>query len=217
MTEGESVRHVKAAAAKVARGGVDVTQYLDRSPLRLELGCGGVKRFGESVGVDILADPAVDIVADALLALQSFPDGAVDEIYSEHFMEHIEDPRRILAESARVLRPGGSFRAVIPHFSNPWFYSDPTHRSFFGLYTFAYWVETTTFRRKVPQYDNPLPFDLVGARHVFKSSRPFFVRHAAKKAVSWWVNLNSWTQEFYEEAFSALLPCHEIDYTLCRR
>src|SRR6185312_2948084 len=37
-----------------------------------------------------------------------------------------------------VLEPGGEFRAVVPHFSNLHFYSDPTHRTFFGLYTFSY-------------------------------------------------------------------------------
>lgn len=194
----------------------DATDFLLRSPLRLELGCGPIKRNNDSVGVDLLSGPGVDIVGDALTVIQSFPDASVDEVFSEHFMEHIDDPRALLEETARILKPGGIFRAVVPHFSNPWFYSDPTHRSFFGLYTFSYWVEETPFRRTVPHYDQPLPFELMSARHSFKSSRPFLVRHGIKKVLSSWVNLSRWTQEFYEEFCTVMVPCHEIDYRLRR-
>jgi ubiquinone/menaquinone biosynthesis C-methylase UbiE len=169
------------------------------------------------VGIDIIDYSGIDLVSDAVAALRCFPDAAVDEVFSEHFMEHLDNPRDILIEAARVLRQGGIFRAVIPHFSNPWFYSDPTHRSFFGLYSFGYWVESTYFRRKVPHYDDALPFELVSATHVFKSAPPFLVRHAVKKALSCWVNLNRWTQEFYEESLSSVLPCYEIDFVLRRR
>jgi hypothetical protein len=158
----------------------------------------------------------VDIVDDALAVLRQLPDSSVSSIYSEHFMEHVLDPLELLCESARVIQPGGKFRAIIPHFSNPAFYSDPTHRSFFGLYTFGYWVRSTPFRRQVAQYIDPLPLTLVSARHRFKSSPPFYVRHALKKALSSWVGLGRWSQEFYEEHLCWLMPCYEIDYLLTR-
>lgn len=192
-------------------------ELLARRPLRLELGCGTAKRMPDAVGVDILDLPGVDVVGDAIEVLRSLPSGSVDGIYSEHFMEHLEDPLALLQESARVLRKGGEFRAVVPHFSNPAFYSDPTHRTFFGLYTFSYWIETTSFRRQVPHYAKPLPFELVRAHHIFKSSRPFYVRHALKKFFSSWVNLGRWTQEFYEEHFCWVMPCYEMDFLLTRK
>lgn len=192
-------------------------ECLQRSPLIVELGCGGEKRHAEAVGIDILSLPGVDIVGDALEVLQSLPDGCVDVIYSEHFMEHVPNPHDILKEAARVIKHGGEFRAIIPHFSNPWFYSDPTHRSFFGLYTFSYWVSETPFRRRPPHYEMPLPFELLSARHVFKSSKPFYVRHGLKKVTSSWVNLGRWTQEFYEENLTSIMPCHEIDFILKRK
>lgn len=193
---------------------MNVDPYLSRNPLILELGCGAGKRHPVAVGVDLLDVAGADIVGDALEALGAFPDGSVDSIYSEHFMEHVPEPHQILREAARVLRPGGEFRAIIPHFSNLWFYSDPTHRSYFGLYTFCYWVVKAPFRRHVPQYETPLPFELISARHVFKSSRPFLIRHGIKKVVSCWFNLTRWTQEFYEEFLSQVMPCYEIDYLL---
>jgi ubiquinone/menaquinone biosynthesis C-methylase UbiE len=192
------------------------TSPLDRRPLILELGCGPAKRNPEAVGIDMLDLAGVDVVGDALEVMRKLPDGSVAAIYSEHFMEHVDDAEKVLREAARVLEPGGEFRAVIPHFSNPAFYSDPTHRNYFGLYTFGYWVRSTPFARKTPQYVEPMPFELVSATHRFKSSRPFYVRHAIKKAISSWVNLSRWTQEFYEEHLCWLMPCYELDYVLRR-
>lgn len=189
---------------------------LEVRPLRLELGCGQSKRHAGSVGIDILNLAEVDIVGDALTVLRGLPDASVASIYSEHFLEHVEDPLSIVREAARVLERGGEFRALMPHFSNPAFYSDPTHRAFFGLYTFAYWVRSSPFKRQVPHYIDPLPFALISATHVFKSSPPFYIRHALKKTLSCWVNGSGWTQEFYEEHLCWLMPCYELDFILRR-
>jgi ubiquinone/menaquinone biosynthesis C-methylase UbiE len=189
---------------------------LGREPLFLELGCGPSKRDPDAVGIDVLDLPGVDVVGDALEVLRSLPPGSVAGIYSEHFLEHVADPEAVLVEAARVLRPGGTFTAVVPHFSNPYFYSDPTHRVHFGLYTFAYWIADSPFRRRVPRYRTPLPFGYVAVLHVFKSTRPFYLRHAVKKALSWWVHRSRWTQELYEENLCWLLPCYEIRHVLRR-
>jgi hypothetical protein len=205
-----------AVADALLSGHMEASDPLAARPLRLELGCGSDKRRADSVGIDLLAADGVDVVGDALEVMRSLPSGSVRSIYSEHFMEHAPDPLALMREAARVLESGAEFRAVIPHFSNPAFYSDPTHRAFFGLYTFAYWVRVSPFRRQVPHYIEPLPFAIVEARMVFKSSRPFYVRHAIKKALSWWVGLSRWTQEFYEEHLCWLMPCYEVDFVLVR-
>jgi len=189
---------------------------LDARPLRLELGCGAVKRNPGAVGIDTRRLPTVDVVADALEVLRTIPDASVDSVYSEHFLEHVEAPREVLAQISRVLVDGGTCVTVVPHFSNPAFYSDLTHRQFFGLYTFGYWVEHTGLRRGVPHYEDPLPLALTDTRYVFKSSPPFYARHAVKKVLSAWVNLSTWTQELYEEHFCWMLPCYEIAYTVER-
>lgn len=194
----------------------DPAGCLHRDPLRLELGCATAKRDPGAVGVDLLDLPGVDIVADALDVLRALEPSTVDSIYSEHFLEHVGDPEAILAQAARVLRPGGTFTAVVPHFSNPYFYSDPTHRSTFGLYTFCYWARESPYRRGVPHYGAPLPFRYERARHVFKASRPFYLRHALRKALSCWVNQSRWTQELYEDSVCWLLPCYEIRCVLRR-
>lgn len=42
--------------------------------------------------------------------------GSVDGLYASHVLEHLslEDMRRALRESLRVLRPGGTFRLIVP-------------------------------------------------------------------------------------------------------
>lgn len=194
----------------------DPLETLRRRPLRLELGSGHSKRDPEAVGVDLLGHSGVDVVGDVYDVLAALPDGSVDRITSEHFLEHIPDLELLLRESARVLRSGGRFLAQTPHFSSPYFYSDPTHRVHFGLYTFGYYVADTPMRRKVPQYTDPLPFLHKRPRYAFKSPKPFYGRYVIKRLFGRLINGSIWLQEFYEENLCWSFPCYEIQYELVR-
>ena len=119
--------------------------YVEES---LELGCGNRKRHPDAIGVDIRDFPGVDLVGDAQKVLQAIPTGTISSVYTYHFLEHLADLEPMVTAVARVLSFGGRFIAVVPHFSNPYFYSDPTHRTFFGLYTFLYFSEDKIFKRK---------------------------------------------------------------------
>lgn len=189
---------------------------LERRPLYLELGCGSAKRDPNSVGIDLLPSSATDVVGDAVEILRSLPPASVDGIRSDHFLEHIDDVEGLLRLCAEVMKPGGIFVAIVPHFSNPYFYSDPTHKAFFGLYTLSYCIRATPFRRQVPQYIDPLPYILTRVRYHFKSSPPFYFRHGVKKTYGWLANLLMWTQEFYEENLCWTFPAYEIRYVLRR-
>lgn len=48
------------------------------------------------------------------------PNASIDVIFSEHVMEHVEDPCATLQEAYRVLRPGGTLLWIAP---NLWSYS----------------------------------------------------------------------------------------------
>ena len=97
----------------------------------IELGCGPNKIAG-AIGVDKYEGEAVDIIADIEKGLPFLPDNSVDELSSRHLLEHIENLELLIREIYRVLKPGGLHRVVVPHFSNPYFYSDYTHRRFLG-------------------------------------------------------------------------------------
>ena len=97
-----------------------------------------------------------------------------------------------------------------------YFYSDYTHRGFFGLYSFSYLVSDSIHRRKVPTYGREICFELSQADLVFKSSPPFYVRYAYKQILQVVFNLNRYTRELYEENFCYLFPCYEIRFEMRR-
>jgi len=75
-----------------------------------------------------------------------FPDDTFDVVFSSHVLEHIADPRSLLQEMRRVLRPGGLHVSVVPtQFASPsWrlrkrFIGDPPpkHVSFFNKESFT--------------------------------------------------------------------------------
>jgi ubiquinone/menaquinone biosynthesis C-methylase UbiE len=188
----------------------------DKQFVELELGCGNRKRVQQAIGVDMLDYDCVDIVGDVFEVLGTFPNASVSAIHSYHFIEHISDLGKLMDEIGRVLKKGGSIHFVVPHFSNPYFYSDYTHKSFFGLYTFCYFCTGGLFKRVVPSYQRDIQFELTKVDLVFKSTPPFYLRHALKVVIGKIVNLSTYTRELYEENFCYLFPCYEISYHLRR-
>lgn len=187
-----------------------------QTPVILEFGCGSRKRNSQAIGVDVIDAPCVDIVGDVYEVLGEMRDASVDEVQAYHFIEHLPDLTGFLKELERVVKPGGKLDLVAPHFSNPYFYSDPTHRSFFGLYTFCYFIGDSPFARKVPTYNNELAFRIDAVDLVFKSSPPFYGRHFIKKIVGSFFNSCNFLRELYEENFSHFFPCFEVRYRLSR-
>jgi hypothetical protein len=187
-----------------------------RNHVSLELGCGNRKRSTASIGIDLLDYECVDVVGDVYDVLGVLPDGVVDEVYSSHFVEHVRDVPLLLNELARVLSRGGKLTIIVPHFSSPYFYSDMTHKTFFGLYSMSYFSKDTFLSRKVPTYQRTLCFSVECVTLGFKSSPPFYVRHALKKFFGLIVNSSFYTKELYEEIFCYLFPCYEIQYELRR-
>jgi len=193
-----------------------LSDLASRQYVGLELGCGNRKRNPDFIGTDLLDYECVDIVGDVYEVLRALPEGGVDEVFSSHFVEHVPDVPLLLAELSRVLKKDGKLVIIVPHFSNPYHYSDLTHKAFFGLYSMSYFSKDPHLSRKVPTYQRELNFLIEDIRLGFKSSPPFYFRHALKKIVGVFVNLNFYTKELYEEMFCYLFPCYEIRYELRR-
>src|SRR5204863_8146984 len=82
--------------------------------LKLHLGCGSNRKAGW-VNIDLF-NAAADLQLDLREPLP-FGDATVSEVYSEHVLGHFEyrpDARHLLAESLRVLEPGGLFNIGVP-------------------------------------------------------------------------------------------------------
>lgn len=185
--------------------------------LILELGCGNYKRHKDAIGIDAIDYECVDIVGDVHDVLRKIPDNSISAVYSYHFFEHVEDLGALMEELARIMREGGLLVVVTPHFSNPYYYSDYTHKSQFGLYSFSYLSDDSTFARKVPRYNTSIEFDLRRVKLLFKSARPFYIRWSLKKILQAIFNLNNYMKEFYEENLCYLFPCFEIRYELRKK
>jgi SAM-dependent methyltransferase len=66
------------------------------------------------LGVDISADPNVDIVTDVHAMGPAVQDESVTVVYTSEVMEHLLSPPPFVAEAHRVLRDGGLFIARAP-------------------------------------------------------------------------------------------------------
>lgn len=182
----------------------------------LDIGCGPSKLEG-AIGIDALDYDGVDLIGDVFDVLASFPDQSVDYVYSKHFFEHVSDLSRLIDEVSRVLKVGGTMYVIAPHFSNPYYYSDPTHRTPFGLYTFCYYARADEIlRRQVPVYQRELVLSLQNVQLSFQTNKGQYVRKALKKLIELTVNISPYTKEIYEEIFCYLMPCYEVRYSLCR-
>ena len=184
------------------------------SPVIIELGCGPNPPSGV-IGVDALPLPGVSVVADLEAGLPFLADDSVDEVRSRHLLEHVDDLVGLLREIHRVLRPGGVHRCVVPHFSNPYYFSDPTHERFFGLYTFDYMsqdVGVESIRRPLPKFYFDFEFKIIERRLVFSSHWGIHSRMgmAATKVF----NRTTAAQEFYERHLCWTFPCQELHFAM---
>ncbi len=213
MTEGVEARPPGAVVDK--RNLLD--RIRERQDVTLELGCGDRRQHEQAITIDARNYDTVDIVGDVYDALARVPTGSVAVVYAYHLIEHLPDLERFVRELARVLRPSGEATLAAPHFSNPYFYSDYTHRTFFGLYSLSYLADDRILRRRVPRYAEDTGLEIVAVQLVFKASPPFYLRYALGRLVELLVNCSTFTKEYYEGRLCYLFPCYEVRYHLRRR
>lgn len=178
-------------------------------PVVVELGSGKKKKQG-GITVDKIDLPDVDIVADIENGLAFLPDKSVDEIHCRSVLEHIENFESLMREIVRVLKKNAKAYIFVPHFSNPYYYSDYTHKRSFGLYTFYYFVDARDqLKRKVPDFYTDIRINIISLRLVFRST--FRLPGLFKKAVGCVINRHRWIMEFYEQHLCYMIPCHGIE------
>lgn len=180
--------------------------------LCLNLGSGMRPRPG-FYSVDHLPLPGIDILADLNEPLSELPDNCVDEIYCRHTLEHLSRLLELLAELHRVTNPQGRIEIIVPHFSNPYFYSDPTHVRFFGLYSLYYFCDPEDQpKRKVPSFYLPQRFRVESIKcKLLKESLGDKLLRAALQPL---INRNLRWLDFYERRLCRWLPADDIHFVL---
>jgi SAM-dependent methyltransferase len=191
-----------------------VAKDLEQSkPLRIDLGSGPRPREG-FYALDHLELEGIDIVADLNRPLELLPDDCAEHVFSSHALEHVENLLLLLGEIHRITRPGGLVEVVVPHFSNPYYYSDPTHMRFFGLYTMNYFVDTEKQPEawRVPVFYSPTRFEMESVKLSFYRTNLFdrlFV-----PVLRYFVNRSPGAQNFYERRLCWILPAAEVRYRM---
>jgi SAM-dependent methyltransferase len=106
----------------------------------LDVGCGWNKTPG-AIGIDSNPKTHADVIHDLGSIPYPFPDSEFDEIICRHVAEHVPDVMSFIAELHRVTKPGGRITITTPHYSNPDWATDPTHRNHFNSYSFNCFIE----------------------------------------------------------------------------
>lgn len=181
--------------------------------IAIDIGCGRRRRPGV-IGIDQFPLPTVDVVANLERGLGFLRDNSVDTVYADSFLEHVDNYEQLMRDIHRVCKPTAEIFIKVPHFSNPYYFSDYTHKRFFGLYTFDYFVDRDQQRMKriVPDYYVDFRFEIVERSISFYS--PFKGRRLFKKLLMKLVNMGRYTQEVYEENFCWMFPCYLLKFTL---
>ena len=106
----------------------------------LDVGCGWNKTPG-AIGIDANPKTHADVIHDLGSIPYPFPDNDFDEVVCRHVAEHVPDVMSFIAELHRIAKPGGRITITTPHYSNPDWATDPTHRNHFNSYSFNCFVE----------------------------------------------------------------------------
>jgi len=105
--------------------------------MRLNLGC-GTRMLPEHVNVDRAAKYRPDVVSDIRRPLP-FAAQSLDGVVASHILEHIgPEYLDVMREIHRVCKPGAAVEVIVPLYSSPKAWADPTHVRAFSPTSFAY-------------------------------------------------------------------------------
>jgi ubiquinone/menaquinone biosynthesis C-methylase UbiE len=109
---------------------------MSNSPKKiLDVGCGTNKHEG-AIGLDYNPLTGADVIHDLGEVPYPFEDSEFDMVVSNHVIEHVPDVLTFVIELHRITKPGGKIKIVTPHYTNPDWNADPTHKNHINSYTF---------------------------------------------------------------------------------
>ncbi len=186
--------------------------------LKLNLGSGS-RPYKDYLGVD---NKSV-IKRDVLKYLQSLPKNSVSHIYFRHYLEHVNSDQltEILSEINRVLVKNGEILFILPHHSNPFLYSDLTHKTFFGVRTLSYFCGTSCLNRHVTSYASIKGWQLIDLKVNFVLMLKIKILGFRLPYMSDILNLliNSHFKliELYERYLASIFSIYQVKYFVIKR
>ena len=86
--------------------------HSDGGGIVVELGSGNRRLKDNIINIDLFPFPNVDIVAD--ITRTPFSDSVVDFAILDTVLEHVPEPHKVIEETYRILKPGGSAICIVP-------------------------------------------------------------------------------------------------------
>ena len=105
----------------------------------LDVGC-GTNKYEGAIGLDNNPRTKADVIHDLGEVPYPFADDEFDLVVSHHAIEHIPDVMKFIEELYRITKNGGRIRLLTPHYTNPDWATDPTHKNHFNCYSFNQFI-----------------------------------------------------------------------------
>lgn len=166
---------------------------------KLNLGC-GKRPIPGTLGVDVVALDAVDVIADFDGVPLPFAPNSIDEIHAYHILEHLRELDRVMEELHRICRHGARIVIEVPYFSCVGAFGDPTHVRFFTYNTFRFWAQKTD----QANWFASARFEITRRRLVFGKAHRLL-------GIAWWAN--RWPN-VYENFFAFWFPARMLEVEL---
>ncbi|MDP9170082.1 MAG: class I SAM-dependent methyltransferase [Acidobacteriota bacterium] len=103
----------------------------------LDVGC-GIRKYPGSIGIDLNAATAADVLCDLDRFPYPFADRTFSHLRAIHVIEHLTDVIRTMEEFHRLVTPGGRVRIETPHYTDYSSFCDPTHKHHLNSFSFRY-------------------------------------------------------------------------------
>lgn len=169
----------------------------------LDFGCGKRKR-ANAIGID--RNPRSD--ADVLHDLNHFPypfaDNTFDEIYCDNILEHLDDVVQVMVELHRISKPEGIVEITVPFFPHRNANTDPTHKHWFGIHSFDYFVNGTSHGEF---HYSPIQFHLQSVEF----DKGIEHRHLFDRLLALFANRR---KDFYENRLANIFPLAQLTFRL---
>jgi len=151
----------------------------------LDVGCGAgsflqaaARSNWQAFGVEISRTAAAHVCGQGFevfcgeLEAANYPDGYFDVVVASELLEHLVDPRGLLSEIARILRPGGLLWATTPHgrgisarlLDLSWtVVAPPEHLQLFSVFSIKALLHDIGFQRVKVSTRGTNPFEILRA------------------------------------------------------
>lgn len=161
--------------------------------VKLNLGCGNKIKKGY-LNIDIKKTEKNVFVYDLRKYPWPWKNYSVDEIFMQHFFEHIDNLNIFFEELRRIGKKNCAVKIIVPYFSNPGSFSDPTHKRFITYTTFEYYEKIHNIKiKKIKLF--------------FLTSKDFMKSKIISLPFDFLINL---FPKVYQRFFPYIVPCSEL-------